>query len=119
MFYLAFGYFISYLPYALVVKALSSAVVPGIDGPVGAAVVLVAAALGPLLACARSGHRVTVVSARVETHALGAAMTDFAHAVLQDAGIIPHRHRSQRTELCRRADAIHHAMRLRPVEQFS
>lgn len=105
MFYLAFGYFISYVPCALLVKALSSGIMPGIAGPVGGVVVLCAAALAPLRVRARSGHRVAVASAR------GAAMTDFAHAVLQDAGIIPPRHRWQaRPELCGGAG---------PVEQFS
>lgn len=50
MFYLALGYFLSYLPYALLAKALSSGIVPGVDRPVGGLVLLPAAALGQLLA---------------------------------------------------------------------
>ena len=33
MFYLALGYFISYLPYALLAKALSSGIPPEVDRP--------------------------------------------------------------------------------------
>lgn len=50
MLYLAFGYFISYLPYALLAKALSSGIIPGVDRPVGGLVLLLAAALGQLVA---------------------------------------------------------------------
>jgi hypothetical protein len=49
VFYLALGYFISYLPYALLAKALSSGILPGVDRPVGGLVLLPAAALGQLL----------------------------------------------------------------------
>jgi hypothetical protein len=31
VFYLALGYFISYLPYALLAKALSSGIIPGVE----------------------------------------------------------------------------------------
>jgi protein-tyrosine-phosphatase len=36
-------------------------------------------------------------------------MTEAAYAILQEAGVIPHRHRSRplTAELCRRADAIY------------
>jgi hypothetical protein len=50
VFYVALGYFISYLPCALLAKALSSGIVPGVDRPVGGLVLLPAAALGQLLA---------------------------------------------------------------------
>ena len=50
MFYLALGYFISYLPDALLTKALSSGIVPGVDRAIGGLVLLPAAALGQLLA---------------------------------------------------------------------
>ncbi len=49
MFYFALGYFISYLPHALLAKALSSGIVPGVDKPIGGLVLLPAAALGQLL----------------------------------------------------------------------
>jgi hypothetical protein len=49
VFYLALGYFVSYLPYALLAKALSSGIVPGADAPIGGLVLLPAAALGQLL----------------------------------------------------------------------
>jgi protein-tyrosine-phosphatase len=178
VFYLALGYFLSYLPYALLAKALSSGIVPGIDRPVGGLVVLPAAALGQLLAMpmagvgppgtgqliavvlivgavaalpypalrdsvgraaspermvlfvygenqsraamarwlaraelarARSGPRVTIASAGVEVDLPGEPMTDAAYAILQEAGILPHRHRSRRLapETCRGAAAIY------------
>jgi protein-tyrosine-phosphatase len=128
VFYLALGYFVSYLPYAIMAKALSSGIVPGVDAPIGGLVLLPAAALGQLLVMpiflgasgwwrfaserwtrGRSGHRVTISSAGVEVHTPGAPMTDFAYAVLQEAGVIPHRHRSRRLtpEMCRRADVIY------------
>lgn len=50
MLYLAFGYFISYLSYALLAKALSSGIIPGVDRPVGGLVLLPAAALGQRVA---------------------------------------------------------------------
>jgi hypothetical protein len=44
VFYLAFGYFISYLPYALRARVLSSGMAPGVapgfDRPLGAVVLL-------------------------------------------------------------------------------
>jgi protein-tyrosine-phosphatase len=49
VFYLAFGYFVAYLPYVILAKALSSGIVPGVDAPVGGLVLLPAAALGQLL----------------------------------------------------------------------
>lgn len=49
MFYLALGYFISYIPDALLAKALPSGIVPGVDTPVSGLVLLPAAALGQLL----------------------------------------------------------------------
>jgi protein-tyrosine-phosphatase len=62
-----------------------------------------------VMASLRSGHRVTIASAGVKVHTPGAPMTDAAAAVLQEAGIIPHRHRSRRLtpEMCRRAEAIY------------
>ncbi|MFF4695067.1 arsenate reductase/protein-tyrosine-phosphatase family protein [Streptomyces chattanoogensis] len=48
--WLAFGYFVSYIPYAMLVKALSSGVLPGTHGPVGGLVLLPAAAMGQLVA---------------------------------------------------------------------
>jgi len=51
------GYFISYLPYALLAKALSSGIVPAVDKPIG----------GPVLlhpepsATSRDDHRHTAV----------------------------------------------------------
>lgn len=61
------------------------------------------------MATTRSGHLVTIASAGVKVHTPGAPMTDAAHAVLQEAGVIPHRHRSRplTAELCRGADAIY------------
>src|SRR2546430_10125425 len=38
--YLALGYFVSYLPYAILAKALSSGIVPGVDAPIGGLVLL-------------------------------------------------------------------------------
>jgi protein-tyrosine-phosphatase len=166
VFYWALGYFISYLPHAILAKAVSSDVVPGVAAPIGGLVLLPAAALGQLLvmpifvavsggwrfaserwsrrgrlggaaspermvlfvcggnqsrsamvrciarvvmASTRSGHRVTIAGAGVEVHAPGTPMTDAAYAVLQEAGIIPPRHRSWRLtpQMCRRADAIY------------
>lgn len=62
-----------------------------------------------MMATARSGHLVTIASAGVKVHAPGTPMTDAAYAVLDEAGVIPHRHRSRplTAELCRRADAIY------------
>lgn len=221
MFYLALGYFISYLPYAILAKALSGGIVPGVDAPVGGLVLLPAAALyaagvgvlyevlfifgtliyldvrgharcGPVnrvsmlfsgmaasyllvamaglappgngqliavvfvvgavvalfypalrgmlrgteapermvlfvcggnqsrsamakwfaravMASTRSGHRLTIASAGVRVHTSGAPMTSAAAAILQEAGIIPHRPRSRplTPEMCRRADVIY------------
>jgi protein-tyrosine-phosphatase len=44
--FLCFGYVLWYAPYAILVKALTSGVVPGVDKPVGGLVLLPAAALG-------------------------------------------------------------------------
>jgi len=62
-----------------------------------------------VLAAARAGHLVTVVSAGVKVHAPGTPMTEFAYAVLREAGVVPHRHRSRSltTDLARRAHAIY------------
>ena len=46
VFYLVMGYFISYLPYALLAKAVSSGIIPGVDAPIGGPVLLPAAAPG-------------------------------------------------------------------------
>ena len=35
MFYLALGYFLSYIPYAVLAEALSSDLSPGVDRPAG------------------------------------------------------------------------------------
>ena len=61
------------------------------------------------MATTRSGHLVTIGSAGVKVHTPGAPMTDAAHAVLQEAGVIPYRHRSRplTADLCRGADAIY------------
>lgn len=145
VFYLACGYFISYLPHAALAKALAR---PGNAQLVAVAFVVgVVAALlyrtlrGGLegtaspservvlfvcggnqsrsamaeciaraaMATARSGHLVTIASAGVKLPAPGAPMTDTAYAVLQEAGVIPHRHRSRplTAELCRQADVIY------------
>ncbi|MFI0480391.1 hypothetical protein [Actinomadura sp. 9N215] len=48
MFRLPLGYFLAYLPYAMLVKALSSGVLPGVPAPSGALMLLPAAALGQL-----------------------------------------------------------------------
>ncbi|MGH3239137.1 MAG: hypothetical protein ACRDNL_02090 [Spirillospora sp.] len=48
MFRLSLGYFLAYLPYAVLVKALSSGVLPGVPAPSGVMVLLPAAALGQL-----------------------------------------------------------------------
>jgi hypothetical protein len=53
VFYLALGYAISCLPFVLLAKGLSSAIVPGVDRPVGGLVLLPAAAL------AQDDHRHT------------------------------------------------------------
>jgi hypothetical protein len=110
--YLALGYFLSYLPYALLAKALSSGIVPGVDR--------------------------LIASAGVERHTPGEPMTDAAYAILEDAGIIPHHHRSRRLTpemfWCVAATALYdhtatatataiaianlEAVRMRPVEQF-
>lgn len=131
MFYLALGYFLSYLPYAALVKALST----GIDAPSGGLVLLpgqliaviflvgvVVAVSYPalrgihggtmapermvLFVCGGSQSRSAIASAGVEVHTQGAPMTDAAAAILEEAGIIPHRHRSRQLtpEMCRRAD---------------
>lgn len=46
----ALGYFLTYIPYALLAKVLSSGLVPGVDGPVGGLVLIPASALGQLVA---------------------------------------------------------------------
>jgi hypothetical protein len=108
VFYLALGYFVSYLPYAVLAKALSIGIVPGVQVvlPAGALehvlvmpIVVVCAAV----ALSRPAHwrgpgRAMVAEPRGllvcgELDAQGAAMTDAAAAILQDAGISPHRHR--------------------------
>ncbi|WUI01906.1 hypothetical protein OHR68_08865 [Spirillospora sp. NBC_00431] len=48
MFRLSLGYFLAYLPYAILVKALSSGDLPGVPAPSGTLVLLPAAALGQL-----------------------------------------------------------------------
>jgi hypothetical protein len=102
VFYLALGYFVSYLPYAILAKALSSGIVPGVDAPVGGLVLLPAAALGQLLVMpiflGASGHRVRIASAGVKVHTAGSPMTDVAYAILQEVGVIPPRHRSRTGE---------------------
>lgn len=40
MLYLALGYFLAYIPYALLAKALSSGIVPEVDAPIGGLVLL-------------------------------------------------------------------------------
>jgi protein-tyrosine-phosphatase len=47
---LALGYFLAYIPYALLTKVLSSGLVPGVHGPVGGLVLLPASAIGQLVA---------------------------------------------------------------------
>ncbi|GAA3369326.1 hypothetical protein GCM10020367_11600 [Streptomyces sannanensis] len=47
--WLALGYFLSYIPYTMLVKALSSGVLPGTDAPDSGLVLLPAAAIGQLL----------------------------------------------------------------------
>lgn len=61
------------------------------------------------MATARSGHLATIASAGVKLHTPGTSMTDAAHAVLEEAGVIPHRHRPRplTADLCRHADAIY------------
>lgn len=49
MLYLALGYFIAYIPYAILTKVLSSGIAPGVDAPVGGLVLLPASAIGQLL----------------------------------------------------------------------
>ena len=48
MLWLAFGYFIAYIPFAALTKALSSGLLPGLDEQVGGLVLLPVAALGVL-----------------------------------------------------------------------
>ncbi|MGW0712086.1 arsenate reductase/protein-tyrosine-phosphatase family protein [Streptomyces sp. NPDC002643] len=50
MAWLALGYFLAYIPYAMLVKAMSSGISPLTDGPVDGLVLLPAAALGQLAA---------------------------------------------------------------------
>jgi hypothetical protein len=50
VFYLAFGYFISYLPYALLAKALSSGIIPGVDRPAGGQLIAVTFIVGAVAA---------------------------------------------------------------------
>lgn len=45
MFYVALGYFVACLPYAILAKGLSSGIVPGVHTPVGGLVLLSAAAV--------------------------------------------------------------------------
>lgn len=63
---------------------------------------------GAVLASTRSGYRETIACVGVKVCTPGTPMTDAAYAVLQEAGVIPHRHRSRllTAELCRSADAI-------------
>lgn len=88
VFYVALGYFISYLPCALLAEALSSSSASGVDRPVGGLVVIPRGTTPPP---ERS------------------PMTDVAYAVLEDAGVIPPRHRPRQltAEPCRRAAAIY------------
>lgn len=48
--YPALGYFLAYIPCALLAEALSSGIIPGIDAPVGGLVLLPVSAIGQLLA---------------------------------------------------------------------
>lgn len=145
MSYLAFGYFISHLPCALLARTLDppgSAQLIAVACVVGAVVALSYPTLRDSLegsappservvlfvcgenqsrsaiaewfaraamATARSGHLATIASAGIKLRAPGAPMTDAAYAVLQEAGIIPHRHRSRplTAELCRQADVVY------------
>ena len=77
MFYLALGCFISYLPYAVLTKVLSSGIVAGVDRPVG------------------GGRLVTMASGGVTVHTPDSPMIEAAYAFLQEAGVIARRHRSR------------------------
>jgi hypothetical protein len=103
VFYLTLGYFISYLPYGLLAKALSSGIAPGVESPSA----MTECISGAVMATARSGHVVTITSAGVKPHVPGAPMTDAAYAALAEAGVIPPVHRSRPQ-----------AVRARPAEQF-
>lgn len=112
MFYLALGYFVSYLPYAILVGAVVALSYPALRASLrGIAssperMVLfgcggnqsrsaMARWIAPaVLASPRSRRRVRIASAGVTVHTPGAPMTDVAYAVLQEIGVIPHRHRS-------------------------
>jgi protein-tyrosine-phosphatase len=52
MLWLALGYFVAYIPFAALTKALSSGLLPGVDGRVGGLVLLPVAALGVLAGAA-------------------------------------------------------------------
>lgn len=106
MFYLALGYFLSYLPYALPAKALSSGIVPGVDAPVGGLVLLPAAARGQVTAEHRAAVLELAPDVADRTHLL--AETDIpapAATSLDD-----HRHI---------AVVIQQAVWMRLTEQFS
>lgn len=62
-----------------------------------------------LIAAARAGHLLTVASAGVKVSTPDTPMTDGAHVVLREIGVVPHRHRSRplTAQLCRRADVIY------------
>jgi hypothetical protein len=92
VFYLALGYLVSYLPYAVLAKALSLGIVPAgvLEQLLVVPLVIVAAAvaLSRPVVPGRAG-RAGAVERRMRFE--GAAMTDAAAAMLQDAGIFPHR----------------------------
>lgn len=62
-----------------------------------------------VMAAARAGHLLSMASAGVRVCAPGRPMSDGAHAVLREAGVVAHRHRSRAltVELCRRAEVIY------------
>ena len=89
VFYLALGYFVSYLPYAVLAKALSIGIVPAAVLEQALPLVIVATAVAlSRPALQRGAGRVGAPERRALD---GAAMTDAAAAILQEAGIFPHR----------------------------
>jgi len=60
MLYLALGYFLAYIPYALLAKALSSSIVPGVHAPIGGLVLLPAGIIRQAVRRLLAEHSVAV-----------------------------------------------------------
>jgi hypothetical protein len=112
VFYLALGYFISYLPYALLAKALSSGIVPGIDRPVGGPALVPAAALGLVatagLAPPGRGQLIAI--------ALAPDVADRTHRLAE--GDLPEPSATSLDDHRRTAVVVQQAVRRRLAEQF-